>query len=131
MSSRAWRSVRRTATVQRGGSQVASAIMMVESGPADAEREAGYNEWYSKVHIPEMCSIPGVVSARRYKVRDAGRIKADASKRPYVAIYELECDDINQPLSEFFARYADGRMTTSDTVQMSPPALITIYEPSS
>jgi len=100
--------------------------MVVESGPADAEREAEYNEWYSGTHIPEISSIPGFVSARRYKIREADRDRS--TKASYLAIYELEADDIGQPLAELATRSAAGRMGRSDALGVSPPPVVTVYE---
>jgi hypothetical protein len=105
---------------------MAKGIMVVESNPADTEREAEYNEWYSGTHIPQICSVPGFVAARRYQIHGAD---GDGStKGRYLAIYELETDDLGAALAELSARYADGRMDLSDTLQLSPPPDVTIYE---
>ena len=105
---------------------MAKGIMVVESGPADDERDAEYNQWYSGTHIPEISSIPGFVAARRYKTREADRGRS--TKARYLAIYELEADDISRPLEELAARSADGRMGRSDALQLSPPPVVTVYE---
>jgi hypothetical protein len=105
---------------------VAKGIMVVESAPADSERDGEFNEWYSGTHIPEISSIPGFVAARRYRVREADR--ARSTKASYLAIYELEADDLGQPLAELAARSADGRMTSSDALQLTPPPVVTVYE---
>jgi hypothetical protein len=105
------------------GGVVAKGIMVVESAPADAEREAEYNEWYSGTHIGE---IPGFVAARRYKIR--GTDPNSSAKDSYLAVYEIEADDLDQPLAELAARSADGRSVMSDALRLSPPPVVTIYE---
>jgi len=48
--------------------------------PADKEKE--FNEWYNKVHVPEIIKCPGFLSARRLcSVQGAGP--------RYIAIYEI------------------------------------------
>jgi hypothetical protein len=105
---------------------VAKGIMVVESAPAEPERDAEFNEWYSGTHIPEICAIPGFVAARRYRVHE--RAGAPSTKATYLAIYELEADDLDQPLAELAARSAGGQMTSSDALGRSPAPVVTIYE---
>jgi hypothetical protein len=90
---------------------VAKGIMVVQSAPADPSREDEYNEWYSTIHIPEILSIPGFVSARRYK-------SADGS---YLAIYEL--DDLGAVKA-----LREQPTTKSDTLRVDPPPVVTAYE---
>jgi hypothetical protein len=50
------------------------------------EREAEFNDWYNLEHIPQIVALPGLVSARRYEVRDA---------RPkYMAWYETVDENV-------------------------------------
>ena len=100
-------------------------IMVVQSSPADAEKDAAYNEWYSGTHVPELLAIPGFVSARRYRV--AGGAKE--GQHSYLAVYEIEADDLTVPVKEIRARSASGQTTSAgDLVQADPPAVVTLYE---
>lgn len=56
-------------------------LLMVYSGVAP-EHDAEYNKWYNEEHIPERLSIPGVLSAARYKAVQGGP--------KYLACYELD-----------------------------------------
>jgi hypothetical protein len=105
---------------------VAKGIMVVEADPAGDERDAEFNEWYNETHIPEICAIPGFVAARRYKIRDS--VQGPSAKPTYLAIYELEADDLSVPLEELAARRDGGRTTRSAALQMSPPPVVTVYE---
>jgi hypothetical protein len=52
---------------------------------AGEERE--FNEWYNNVHVPDVTSLPGVKSGKRFRITQDKPWK-------YVAEYEIECDDI-------------------------------------
>jgi hypothetical protein len=98
------------------------AIMVVQSGPVSAEREDEYNDWYSGTHIPEILAIAGFASARRYKL-------AGSDGTPwYLAIYEIEADDIFAPVRELSARSAAGQHSKSDVLRTNPPPVVTIYQ---
>ncbi|WP_106398789.1 DUF4286 family protein [Actinocorallia populi] len=99
-------------------------IMVVHSRPSDPSREDEYNEWYGTAHLPEVCEVPGIVGARRYRVVDG----SDPSRHAYLAVYELEADDLNSPLQELRARSASGRIGMSDVLQLDPPPSIALYE---
>jgi hypothetical protein len=100
---------------------MAKGILVVESRPADPDREHEYNEWYSGMHLKDVCAVPGFVGARRYKV-------PGSDPASYIAIYEIEADDLAAPLDELRARGTDGRMAMSDVLQMDPPPTVTLYE---
>src|SRR5512139_3868666 len=103
-------------------------IMVVQSRPSDPAREDEFNKWYSQTHLAEVLAVPGIVGAHRYKVHDGGPSAADPAGHPYVAIYELEADDLTAPVQELRARSASGRIQMSDLLQLDPPPAITIYE---
>ena len=98
-------------------------IMFVPSGPSSPDREAEYNEWYSKVHIPEVLQIDGITGARRYK-----RLKAAPGEAPYVAIYDLEADDLGGIEGALGEAAMSGQMNMSDVLGMDPPPVPVIYE---
>ena len=94
-------------------------ILFVESRPSDPSREDEYNQWYTDTHIPDVCAVPGFVGARRYTVRDTGRCTADPSAPTYVAIDQVDSDDLAEPMNELATRAADGRVRMSDVIQMA------------
>jgi hypothetical protein len=58
----------------------------------DATRENEVIEWLDNVHIPDVLATPGIVRAERYI-----NINSEENKRPkYVAMYEIETDDIKK-----------------------------------
>src|SRR6201981_332643 len=48
----------------------------------DAPHVQEFNEWYNKEHLPELLSVPGILSAARYEAVKGGP--------KYLACYELE-----------------------------------------
>jgi hypothetical protein len=53
----------------------------------EAAREAEYNLWHTREHVPERVGVPGILSGRRYVARDAERHR-------YFTLYELEADSV-------------------------------------
>ncbi len=51
-------------------------------GDIDAKDAPEFNEWYNKEHLPELLSVPGILSASRYEAVKGGP--------KYLAFYELE-----------------------------------------
>jgi hypothetical protein len=67
----------------------------------DAEKEAIFNEVYDTEHIPLILKVPGVVSAKRYKMEPLTMILGGEKKTivmegepTYMAVYELESADV-------------------------------------
>ena len=62
-------------------------IIYVETMPASPDREAEYHKWYNDTHLEQILSVEGIVSARRFAPTDGDG--------PFIAIYELDCDDLD------------------------------------
>lgn len=74
---------------------MAKHVLVALTSPADG-KEAEYNAWYNEVHIPEILSVPGITSARRFRIKVA---KAPGSPAwQYLAMYEVETDNIGDTL---------------------------------
>src|SRR5438046_8268077 len=75
---------RMAATLHRGDGHMAQkgrGIFMVYVD-IDAQHVQEFNEWYNKEHLPELLSVPGILSAARYEAVKGGP--------QYLACYELE-----------------------------------------
>ena len=66
-------------------------LLVVETNCADATREAEFNEWYDKTHLPDILELPGFTTASRYETIDPSEGEAK-----FVAAYEIETDDIDR-----------------------------------
>lgn len=75
-------------------------------------RDDEYNEWYDKVHLPEVLSVPGVRAGARY------RVKARDSETPehrYLAVYDLEGDG-EAVVREIMTRSGNGQFRMTDSI---------------
>ena len=78
-------------------------IMYVETMPASPDREAEYHKWYNDTHLAQILSVEGIVSARRFAPTDGDG--------PFIAIYELDCDDLDAAVQRLGELGASGKMT--------------------
>jgi hypothetical protein len=99
-------------------SKKAKGIMYVESRPSSPDREQEYNTWYNEVHLPELLALDGIVSARRLRPVDG--------TGPYVALYELEGDDLQAILDNMIANA--GQLHMSDALQLDPAPIPRLLE---
>jgi hypothetical protein len=105
-------------------------IMTVFSDAVSAEREDEYNAWYSTVHVRDVCAIPGVKSARRFKTSavESAFDGAVAGGQRYLVIYEIETDDPQAVEDEMRARLSDGRLRPTDTLGLDPAPIAVYYD---
>lgn len=68
----------------------------VFSNCTDPAREEEFNRWYSHVHLPDLRSAKGLVSARRCVNLDR------ESQARYLAIYEFDTDDIDESVKSLY-----------------------------
>lgn len=88
-------------------------------------KEAEFNTWYDEVHVPQVLTIPGMVSAQRYKSR-IPMIPEPAV--PYATIYEVETDDIDGVMATFGEMAATGKMHSNAEVFDPTTAIGAVYE---
>jgi hypothetical protein len=101
---------------------VARGVYVVRARPVSPDRDGEFNEWYDGAHVPELLAVPGFVSARRYR-----RVGDDGGPE-YLAVYEIEADDLAAPVAELRRRSAAGETTRSDALQLDPPPVVALYE---
>ena len=97
--------------------------MVVLSNPV-AGREDEYNDWYQNTHLGDIVSLPGFKSARRFKLAD-GMVVPDPYR--YMAVYEIETDDLDATLKGLIESAENGTIYVSDTLD-SDNAYAVIYE---
>jgi hypothetical protein len=66
-------------------------LQIVFSRFPDSVDEDDFNEWYD-AHLPEILSIPGFVSAQRYRLDPVVVDDEAAVTYRYLAVYEIEGD---------------------------------------
>lgn len=70
---------------------MAKYLIAVETNCADASREAEFNEWYDKTHLPDVLETPGFIRATRYENTEPSKERAK-----FLALYEVETNDIEK-----------------------------------
>lgn len=85
-------------------------MIVVQAHCKDALREQEFNEWYDKVHVPDVLEIPGIVRVTRYE-----NVIASEEQPKFLTKLEIEADDIwavTAALQESSARSEkEGRMS--------------------
>jgi hypothetical protein len=94
-------------------------IMYVETMPVSPDREADYHTWYNDTHLAEIVSVEGIVSARRFAPVDGNG--------PFIAIYELDSDDLAGAQQRLAALGQSGQMSSLEHLQLDPAPVTRIY----
>jgi hypothetical protein len=97
-------------------------ILLVSTAPAGAERDQEYNDWYNDVHLPEVLKVSGFISARRFK-----KVESADDPVPYLAIYEVEADDLSASVAALGAGVASGEIQMTDAMDAGKASL-TLFE---
>ncbi|MSP03069.1 MAG: hypothetical protein EXR07_18780 [Acetobacteraceae bacterium] len=71
------------------GPDAAAALLSVAMN-VDPAAEAEFNEWYNSEHLPQLGSVPGVLSARRFRSAGPGM------ERKYLALYHMTSIDVTK-----------------------------------
>jgi len=90
------------------------AVYLVTSQASAPERDAEFNDWYTNVHLPDVCAVDGVMGASRYQL-----LGSESPK--YLAIYEIDHESPESVVAAIAAAAMEGRMRMSDSMSMKPP----------
>jgi hypothetical protein len=82
-----------------------------------AGKEAEYNEWYNKQHLPDVLNIPGMVCAQRFRLAE-DQPGADKKTHRYLALYEIETNDLPGVFKELAARGGTADMVMSESIDL-------------
>ncbi len=83
-----------------------------------AGKEAEFNEWYDKHHVPDVINVPGFISGQRFRLADS-QFGGESSKAfKYLALYEIETDDVAATIKELRARGGTADIVPSDAIDM-------------
>jgi hypothetical protein len=94
---------------------MARGIIYVETMPASPDREAEYHKWYNDTHLEQILSVEGIVSARRFA--------PTGGDGPFIAIYELDCDDLDAAVK----RMSEVNLTGLDHISMDPKPIPHVF----
>lgn len=80
-----------------------------------------YNKWYDEVHLHDVLNVPEIKTAQRFKPFQ----QSNVVKGPYLAIYEIETDEIERVIDAF--QSGTYPMRTSDAIAIETVS-IQFYE---
>jgi hypothetical protein len=99
---------------------MARGILYVETTPNSPEDLAAYHEWYNGTHVKEILAVDGFVSARRFEP-----VGHDG---PFIAIYEIEDDDIEVVRDRLAEAARTVPHTTPVGVRLDPPPTVRYFQ---
>ena len=93
------------------GGNTTKGVLIVESRPASPDDAAAFHRWYEDTHIPEILSVDGFVSARRFESLDGDS---------FLVLYEIT-GDVEAAKGNLAAALKSGSMSRPVAVQLDPP----------
>jgi hypothetical protein len=94
---------------------MAKYTFIVFTNPVEG-KESQYNDWYNRQHIPDVLNVPGFVSGQRFRLADAQMTRDGSRAHKYLAVYEIETDDLAGTLKELRARGGTAEIVPSDAI---------------
>ncbi|GAB2851665.1 hypothetical protein GCM10022221_58880 [Actinocorallia aurea] len=98
---------------------MARGLLYVATRPASPEDAAAYHEWYENTHLKEMAAIEGVTLARRFAPLAEGD--------PYVALYDIEADDLASIRTRLAEAGKAGLLSAPVGVSTDPPPVLRYF----
>lgn len=92
---------------------MAKSLLFVESKPAAPNLVGEYHRWHDRTHLPEMLSVEGFVSARRWQT----------DGESFITLYELDTD-VDTAKANLKAALAAGKMSRPVAVETQPPPVM-------
>ncbi len=93
-------------------------ILLVLSNAAGG-RDDEFNDWYTNVHLREVLAVDGFVAAQRFRLADAQLQPDRPASHRYLAVYEIEAEDVNEPQQALLTGVTSGAIPLSDTLDLA------------
>jgi hypothetical protein len=90
---------------------------VILSRSVEGEQEK-FERWYDEVHLADVLKVPGVVSARRFRVMSQVVEGIVAPAWCSLAIYEMETDDPEKVKRSIYKLSGSEAMPLSDALSM-------------
>jgi hypothetical protein len=84
-----------------------------------------FNRWYDDIHLGEVVALPGFTGAERCAIRSKPGEPAPAHR--YLAVYEIETDDIDETMAGLMSHGAKGGFRLSDSLDRTSAKTV-LYE---
>jgi hypothetical protein len=107
---------------------MAKGKLIVFNEPASPEVEAEYNSWYDGDHVPHILEhVPAITGAQRFRIAPGQDLPLPGAPR-YLAVYDIEADNVMEALQQLGQATQDGRIVMTDTIRSVPASTFVIYE---
>lgn len=105
-------------------------VFLALANAADGANHDDFNQWYDDVHAKEVLALPGVKTARRFRLANDQIMPGDdAGGRQYLALYEVEVDDWASFAQSMQDGFAKGTITINpDLLQLDPMVQTMVFE---
>jgi hypothetical protein len=104
-------------------SEVGRIVLAVMTNAMTPEQDAEFNDWYTNTHLGDVLKVPGFVVATRFCLLDKQLLdEVELPKQRYLAIYELDTDDVDAAAAGLQTAIESGSMFVSDTLDPSTVA---------
>jgi hypothetical protein len=107
---------------------MAKGKFIVFNEPQSTEVNAEFNAWYSDTHVRQILeNCPSITAAARFKLV-AGQLNPMPGNPNYMAIYDIEADDLMAAFAELGSAVQAGTVVMSDTIRSEPRSTYLVYE---
>ena len=98
---------------------MANYLFLAFSNAAEGQEDE-YNQWYDEQHLADVINVPGFVAARRYRLSQTQfEFNTKTPEYKYLALYEIESDDIASVMKELTSRVGTPDVVMIDAIDMS------------
>ena len=105
---------------------MAKAMLLAWSNPVDEASDGEFNAWYDDTHVPQVrATIPAITAVQRYRQADLPAEAGASSVHRYLAVYEMDTDDVAGAIAALGAAVAAGQLDLTTTMDLTtnPPVL--------
>lgn len=90
-------------------------VLVVFTNAVEGKQEE-FNDWYDRIHIPDLLKIPEIKTAERFRLSGPQKMEG-ALPWQYMALYRIETDDLSRVISIIKERAGTALMPLTDSLQ--------------
>jgi hypothetical protein len=105
-------------------------ILYAITRPSSPEREGEYHRWYNEQHLADILTCDGYRLARRYEAVGTpvlGQGVEPTTDEGFVAIYEIEAEDLSAAVENMLSQVQSGAIPLSDALGTDPPPQMILF----
>ena len=103
-------------------------FLMIGMTNAVDDQHEEFNQWYTNRHMKDVLNAPGVISAQRFELTPPQRF-AGPFPFQYLAIYEIEADDVQFVIDHMRNHMGSPSMPVSSAMSDTPAMRALYFRP--